>query len=143
MSRQLLQPANETRPDYANRTVLALATQWLSDRVDTRLLLRQAKVLLGRDYTDRVGVAHPAAPALNTDNVVALVDDSELETVGDAPLETAVHILLPDFDIEVGLLLGEEEWPYAAVKVRILRSRVSMARQLCMLDLPSKQLHYV
>lgn len=88
-------------------------------------------------------MAHPAAPALNTDNVVALVDDPELETVGDAPLETAVHILLPDFDIEVGLPLGEEEGPDAAVKVRILRSRVSMARQLCMLDLPSKKLHYV
>ena len=88
-------------------------------------------------------MAHPAAPALNTDNVVALVDDPELETMGDAPLETAVHILLPDLDVEVGFLLGEEEGPDAAVKVRILRSRLAWLDRLCMLGLPSKKFHYV
>lgn len=70
-------------------------------------LLHQAKVLLGRDHTNGIGMAHPAAPALNTDDVVALVDDSELEAMGDGPLEAAVNILLPDLDVEVGLLLRE------------------------------------
>lgn len=65
-------------------------------------------------------MAHAAAPALDADDVVALVDDAELEAVGDGPLETAVNVLLPDLDVEVGLPLGEEERPDTAVKVRIL-----------------------
>lgn len=84
------------------------------------LLLRQTKVLLGGDHTDGVGVALAAAPALDTDDVVALVDDAELETVRDGPLETAVNVLLPDLDVEVGLPLGEEERPDSAVKVGVL-----------------------
>lgn len=84
-------------------------------------LLRQAEVLLSRDHTDGVGVALATAPALDTDDVVALVDDAELETVVDTPLETAVNILLPDLDVEVGLLLGEEEGPDTTVQVGVLR----------------------
>lgn len=65
-------------------------------------------------------MAHTAAPALNADDVVALVYDAELETVRDTPLETTVDILLPDLDIEVGLVLGEEEGPDTSVQVRVL-----------------------
>lgn len=65
-------------------------------------------------------MAHTAAPALDADDVVALVDDTELETVVDTPLEAAVDVLLPDLDVEVGLLLGEGEGPDATVQVRIL-----------------------
>lgn len=65
-------------------------------------------------------MAHSAAPALDADNVVALVDDAQLETVGDTPHEAAVDILLPDLDVEVGLLLGESEGPDATVQVGIL-----------------------
>ena len=83
-------------------------------------LLSQAKVLLSGNHTDGVGVAHSAAPALDADNVVALVDDAQLETVGDTPLEATVDILLPDLDVEVGLLLGESEGPDATVQVGIL-----------------------
>ena len=85
-------------------------------------LLSQAEVLLSRDHTDGVGVAHTAAPSLDTDDVVTLVDDAELEGVVDTPLETAVNILLPDLDVEVGLLLGEEEGPDTTVQVRVLES---------------------
>ena len=65
-------------------------------------------------------MAHSAAPALDADNVVALVDDAQLEAVGDTPLEATVDILLPDLDVEVGLLLGESEGPDATVQVGIL-----------------------
>lgn len=65
-------------------------------------------------------MAHTAAPALDADDVVALVDDTELETVVDTPLEAAVNVLLPDLDVEVRLLLGEGEGPDATVQVRVL-----------------------
>jgi len=91
-------------------------------------LLRKTEVLLSGDHTDGVGVALAAAPALHTDDVVALVDDTELETVRDTPLETTVDILLPNLDIEVGLPLGEEEGPDATVQVRILRQVSQHAR---------------
>jgi hypothetical protein len=65
-------------------------------------------------------VALASPPTLDADNVVALVDDTELKTVRDTPLETTVNILLPDLDVEVGLLLGEEEGPNTTVEVRVL-----------------------
>lgn len=83
-------------------------------------LLCQTEVLLGWDHTDRVGVAHTTAPALDTDDVVALVNNAELDTVGNTPLETAVDVLLPDLDVEVRLLLREEEWIDATIQVGIL-----------------------
>jgi hypothetical protein len=86
----------------------------------TCLLHGQTEVLLGGHHTNSVGVAHTAAPSLDTDDGIALVDDAELETVVDGPLETAVDVLLPDLDIEVGLGLGEVEGPDTAVQVRVL-----------------------
>ena len=93
-------------------------------------LLIQAKVFLSRNHTNSVGVALPAAPALDADNVVGLVDDAELETVVDTPLEAAVHVLLPDLDIEVGLRFGECEGPDATVQVRILVIRQPRFRHI-------------
>lgn len=69
-------------------------------------------------------MAHTATPSLNTDNGIALVDDAELETVVNGPLQTTVNILLPDLDIEVRLLLAEVERPDTAVQVRVLESTV-------------------
>ena len=74
-------------------------------------------------------MAHTATPALDADNVVALGDDTELQTVRDGPLETTVDVLLPDLDVEVGLVLGEEEGPDTTVKVGILRFFVSRCNQ--------------
>lgn len=85
-----------------------------------RLLFGEAEVLLSRNHTNGVGVAHTAAPSLDTDNGVALVDNTELETVVDSPLEAAVDILLPDLDVEVGLLLREVEGPHTTVQVGVL-----------------------
>jgi hypothetical protein len=65
-------------------------------------------------------MAHAAAPALNTHDTVAPIDDAKFNAVGDSPLQTPVDILLPNLDIEVGLFLREEEGIHAAVKVRIL-----------------------
>ena len=70
-------------------------------------------------------MAHTATPALDADDGVALADDAQLQTVVDGPLQATVNILLPDLDVEVGLLLGEVEGPHAAVQVRILQSLVS------------------
>jgi hypothetical protein len=80
-------------------------------------------------------VAHTATPSLNTDDGVALVDDAELETVVDTPLEAAVDILLPDLDVEVGLALGEVEGPDTAVQVGVLRRAFVSLEQTCKLEL--------
>ena len=74
-------------------------------------------------------MSHTATPSLDADDGVALVDDAELETVVDGPLKTAVNILLPDLDVEVGLLLAEVEGPDTAVQVGVLESAfVSLER---------------
>ena len=91
----------------------------LSPAFKAGLLNGQAEVLLSGHHTNGVGVAHTATPALNTDDGVALVDDAELETVVDGPLKAAVDVLLPDLDVEVGLLLGEVEGPHATVQVGV------------------------
>jgi hypothetical protein len=93
------------------------------------LLHAQTEVLIGRHHTNSVGVAHTAAPSLDTDDGVALVDDTKLEAVVDTPLEAAVDILLPDLDVEVGLGLGEVEGPHTTVKVGVLESVVSKDRR--------------
>lgn len=67
-------------------------------------------------------MTHSATPALDANDVVALVDDTELETMVDTPLEAAVNVLLPDLDIEVRLGFGEGEGPDTAVQVGIPRS---------------------
>ena len=99
-----------------------------SDQFTNDLLHAQTEVLLGGHYTNGVGVAHTAAPSLDTDDGVALVDDTKLETVVDTPLEAAVDILLPNLDVEVGLGLGEVEGPHATVKVGVLENLVSKDR---------------
>jgi hypothetical protein len=99
------------------------------------LLHGQTKVLLGRDHTDSVGVAHTATPSLNTDDGVALVDDAELETVVDTPLEAAVNILLPDLDVEVRLVLGEVEGPDTTVQVGVLEELSLAWNRLAILEL--------
>lgn len=66
-------------------------------------------------------MAHTSPPALDTDNRVALAQNTELDSVHDAPLETAVDILLPWALLEVGLLLREEEGVDTAIQVRILQ----------------------
>ena len=93
------------------------------------LVFSETKILFRWDHTDGVGVAHTATPALNADDVIALVDDTEFDTVRNTPLETAVDIFLPALEVEVGLLLGEIEWPDTTVKVGILlNALVSMSR---------------
>lgn len=92
----------------------------LSSYIRNHLFHHQTEVLLSWDYTDGVGVALATAPTLNTDNRVTLVNDTQLESVGDTPLEASVNILLPDLDVEVRLLLREVEGVDTAVQVGIL-----------------------
>ena len=61
-----------------------------------------------------------AAPALNTDNHVAFLQDAEIDGGFDAPFQTAVDIFLPICFFKVGLLLGKEERVDAAVEMGIL-----------------------
>jgi hypothetical protein len=89
-----------------------------------RHLLIQTQALLGGDNTNGVGVSLTTAPTLDADDAVATADDAELDTMGDTPFETAVHILLPDLDVEVRLLLGEVEGVHATVQVGIPRGSV-------------------
>lgn len=84
-------------------------------------LLVQTEILCRWDDAEGVGVAHTSPPALHTDYGVTLAQNAELDGVHDAPLETAVDILLPRAGLEVGLLLGEVEGVYTTVQVRILR----------------------
>lgn len=72
-------------------------------------------------------MSHATAPALDTDDVVALVDEAELESMRNTPLEAAVNILLPDLDIEVGLLLREGEGPNTTIQMGVLDCTVSDA----------------
>lgn len=89
-------------------------------------VLVEAKVLLGGDDAESVGVAHAATPALNADDGVAAVENAELDGVHDTPLQAAVDILLPRGGLEVGLLLVEVEGVHATVQVRVLRKALAM-----------------
>lgn len=65
-------------------------------------------------------MAFTAAPALNTNNQVALGEDPQFDGLRYAPLETLVHVLLPIRILEVRLRLREKERVDSTVKVRIL-----------------------
>lgn len=82
-------------------------------------LLLKTQVILGRNHTNGVGVAHTTAPSLNTDDAGTLLDNTKLDTVVDTPLQTTVDVYLPDLDVEVRLALGEVEGVDTAVQVRI------------------------
>jgi hypothetical protein len=69
-------------------------------------------------------VSHATPPSLNADDIVALVDDTKFDSVGETPLEAAVDVFLPDLDVEVGLLLGEVEGVDATVEVGVLNCKV-------------------
>lgn len=63
----------------------------------------------------------PAAPSLNTDDIVAFAQDTELDGLGDPPLETSVDVLLPIVFVEIRLRLFEQERIDSAIEVRVLR----------------------
>lgn len=66
-------------------------------------------------------MAETTPPALDTDDSVALLEHTKLESVADTPLEALVDILLPRNLLEVGLLLVVVEGVDAAVQVRVAR----------------------
>lgn len=76
-------------------------------------------------------MALATAPALDTDDVVAPAQDTELDGFANPPLKAAIYILLPIILAEVGLLLWEDEGIDTAIQVGILSSMlVSLARML-------------
>lgn len=62
----------------------------------------------------------PATPSLNTDDIVPFGQDTELDGLGDSPLETSVDVLLPIVFVEIGLGLLKKEWVDATIQMRIL-----------------------
>lgn len=90
-----------------------------------RLVPHETKVVLGRHNTDCVGVALASAPALHADDAVAAVDNAQLHTLRNTPLQATVDVLLPGHNVEVRLRLRENERIHTAVEVRILRYTVS------------------
>lgn len=114
-----------------------------SDEFTEGLLHGQTEVLIGGHHTNGVGVAHTATPSLDTDDRVTLVDDSELETVVDTPLEATVDIFLPDLDVEIRLGLGEVERPHTAVQVGVLEllSAKNDTIRTIQFDLPGQRCH--
>ena len=65
-------------------------------------------------------MAHTSPPALYTDHGITLAQNTELDSVHDAPLEATVDILLPWGTLEVRLVLREVEGVYTTVQVRVL-----------------------
>jgi hypothetical protein len=61
-----------------------------------------------------------ASPPLDADDHFTLFQDAEIDGLLDTPLQATVDILLPVSFVEIGLLLGEEEWIDTAVQMRIL-----------------------
>lgn len=66
-------------------------------------------------------MTHAAAPALDTDDAVTTRENSQLDSLTDAPLETLINIFLPVGGTEVGLWLWEAERIHAAVQMRVPR----------------------
>lgn len=87
---------------------------------DRCLDTRESQVLLGRYDANGIRMSQTTAPALHTHHLVTLLQDTELDRLGDAPLQAAVNILLPDGGVEIWFLLGEKERVYATVQVRVL-----------------------
>jgi hypothetical protein len=80
-------------------------------------LLLETQVLLGRNHTNGVGVAHTTTPTLDAHHAVTLVQDTKLDGLADAPLQATVDILLPVDTTEIWLRLREMEWIHTAVQV--------------------------
>jgi len=83
-------------------------------------VLVQAQILLSRNNTEGVGVAHTTPPALYADHGSTLGENTELDRIHDTPLEAAVDVLLPGGLVEVGLVFGEVEGIDTAVQMRVL-----------------------
>lgn len=80
-------------------------------------ILAQSKVFGGRDDTESVRVAHTTSPALNTNDSIALSENTKLDGIHDTPLETTIDVLLPRGLVEIRLGLWEVERIHASVQV--------------------------
>jgi hypothetical protein len=88
-------------------------------------VLGETQVLFRWHDAESIGVTHATSPALHTDDGVATGEDTELDGVHDAPLETLVDIFLPRGLIEVRLLFVEEERVHSAVEMGILCQKLA------------------
>lgn len=66
-------------------------------------------------------MTHSTSPALHTNDRVALVENTQLDGIANAPLETLVNILLPWRGLEVGLLLIVVEGVDTTIQVGVAR----------------------
>ena len=72
-------------------------------------------------------MSHTAAPALDTDDGIAFVQDTELHGIHEAPLESTVNILLPGSGVEIGFGLIKQERVDAAIEMGILQRKGRLA----------------
>lgn len=94
----------------------------MSSALENSRGLVQSKIFLGGHNSESVGVTHASSPALNTDDGIALVENTELDGIHDTPLETTIDVFLPRGRLEVGLGLWEVEGVHASVEVGVSRS---------------------
>lgn len=101
--------------------------------------MRKAQIFLSWHNAKRIRMALAATPALNTYHIVAMIEHTKLDSLRKSPLKTSVDVFLPISLLEVRLLLWEEEWIDAAVKVRILQSRLAADKILVSHDKSSRE----
>ena len=77
----------------------------------------ETQVLFCGDNTNGIGVSLSSAPALNTDDHISFLENTQIDGFLDTPLESAVDIFLPVRFLKVWLVLWEQEWVYTAVQM--------------------------
>lgn len=76
-------------------------------------------------------MSHSASPSLDTDDRVAFIENTELDRVHDAPLQTAINIFLPWRVVKVWLSFWKVEGIDTAVQMGVLSMSVYRIHAIC------------
>lgn len=82
-------------------------------------VLIQPQILPRWNNPKSIRMPHSASPALDAHHRITGVQDTQFDRIGDAPLQAVVDVLLPRHFVEVGFLLGEQEWVDTAVEMAV------------------------
>lgn len=83
--------------------------------------LAKTEIILCRNDSNGVGMAHATAPTLNANDRITFSQDVELDCPANAPFESIIHVFLPVFLAEIRLLLIKQEWIHPTIQVRVLQ----------------------
>jgi hypothetical protein len=75
----------------------------------------EPEILISGDDAHGVRMTLAATPALDSDDLISLVEHPEADSLGDTPLQTVIDVLLPVCVIIIRLLPGKQEWIDTAV----------------------------